>query len=379
MKKKIVSMMLISAMAFGLIACGKDTDVADVPSEVNQIQVDLGDTEEDTTDSLYDGEFWEQTNESGQVRSYLTGDWTDPTYGRQRPVACMIENTEACLPQYGISNAGVIYECPVEGSITRMMAVFDDYADLEQIGNVRSSRPYYVYFASEYDAVYCHAGGNPAAFELIDDKDLVDNLNGLDGDLDTSMYYRSSSAKAPHNLYTSGEGILKGIETRGYDMSLPEDYEPHFSFSEENYSPDGEDCAVVELYYYYNHPYWIYNESDGLYYRYEFGDKQIDAGTGEQLTAKNIIIQNVAWWTYAGSEYLGFYLPDTQGTGKFISNGKMVDIVWAKSGDDGMTYYCLDNDNYDLIKLNVGNTWIQVCQEDYSPENNYYASESDFH
>ena len=61
----------------------------------------------------------------------LNGEWVDEKYGRQRPVAVMIENTKACLPQYGIGNAGVIYECVVEGGITRMMAIFDDYTGLK--------------------------------------------------------------------------------------------------------------------------------------------------------------------------------------------------------------------------------------------------------
>ncbi len=70
----------------------------------------------------------------------------------------MTENTKAALPQYGINSAGVLYEAPVEGSITRMMAIYEDYADLTQMGNVRSCRPYYAQFAAEFDAIYVHFG-----------------------------------------------------------------------------------------------------------------------------------------------------------------------------------------------------------------------------
>lgn len=48
----------------------------------------------------------------------------------------------------------------------------------------------------------------------------------------------------------------------------------------------------VSLYYVDAKPWFVYNETDGLYYRYEFGDKQIDGSTGEQLAVKNIILQN---------------------------------------------------------------------------------------
>ncbi len=373
MKKQLVSATLVLTMCASLMACGKDEETQEAE------ETGSTDATQETVEAVDDSAaFWEQVSEDGQVRSYLTGDWVDAEYGRQRPVAVMIENTKACLPQYGIGNAGVIYECVVEGGITRMMAIFDDYSGLDQIGNVRSSRPYYVYFASEYDAIYMHAGGNPAAFELIDDKNLVDNLNALslEGSKGSSAAFRTGTSE--HTLYTNSEGIDIGIEKLGYDMSLPTDYEPHFQFAEDgNDLADGEDCQALQLYYYTNEPYWIYNEDDGLYYRYEFNQKQVDALTGDQLTAKNIIIEDVEWWTYAGSQYLGYLLSYNTGTGKFITNGKMVDIVWSKDGDSDVThYYYLDSG--EEIQLNVGTTWIQASQQEYSGETVFYADKSDF-
>lgn len=373
MKKQLVSALLVLAMCTSLIACGKDeaddTAADDAASNTAQEVV------EPVDDSAA---FWDQVSEDGKVRSYLTGDWVDAEYGRQRPVAVMIENTKACLPQYGIGNAGVIYECVVEGGITRMMAIFDDYSGLDQIGNIRSSRPYYVYFASEYDAIYMHAGGNPAAFELIDDKNLVDNINALtvEGTKGKAAAFRTG--KGEHTLYTNSDGIDIGIEKLGYDTELPSNYEPHFTFAADgNDLSGGEDCQAIQLYYYTNKPYWIYNEDDGLYYRYEFNQKQVDAITGEQLTAKNIIIQNVEWWTYEGSQYLGYLLSYNTGTGKYISNGKMIDIVWSKDGDTDITHY-YDLNSGEEIQLNVGVTWIQACQQDYTDETVYYADKSEF-
>ncbi|WP_458459704.1 DUF3048 domain-containing protein [Pseudobutyrivibrio sp.] len=371
MKKQLVSAMLVLSMAASIVGCGKK-DAEDV-AEISTIK-----PEEEVEAVDESVAFWDQTSEDGRVRSYLTGDWVDAKYGRQRPVAVMIENTKAALPQYGIGNAGVIYECVVEGGITRMMAIFDDYSGLDQIGNVRSSRPYYVYFASEYDAIYMHAGGNPAAFELIDDKNLVDNLNALtlEGKKGSSASYRTG--KTEHTLYTNSEGIDIGIKKLGYDMTLPANYEPHFKFAADgNTLEAGKDCEAIQLYYYTNKPYWIYNEDDGLYYRYEFNQKQVDALSGQQLTAKNIIIENVDWWTYEGSQYLGYVLSYNTGTGKYISNGKMIDIVWSKDGDSDITHY-YDLNTGEEIQLNVGTTWIQACQKEYTDETVYYENKSEF-
>ncbi len=374
MKKQLVSTLLVLTMACSLFAgCGKKEEAVEEPAEST-----TGEETQDVEAVDESAAFWDQVSEDGRVRSYLTGEWVDKEYGRQRPVAVMIENTKAALPQYGIENAGIIYECVVEGGITRMMAIFDDYTGLDQIGNIRSSRPYYVYFASEYDAIYMHAGGNPAAFELIDDKNLVDNLNALtlEGKKGSAAAYRTG--KSEHTLYTNSDGIAKGIDKLGYDMTLPSNYEPHFKFAANgNALESGEDCEAIQLYYYTNKPYWVYNEDDGLYYRYEFNQKQVDANTGKQLTAKNIIIENVDWWTYEGSQYLGYLLSYNTGTGKYISNGKMIDIVWSKDGDTDVTHY------YDLatgeeIQLNIGTTWIQACQKEYTDETQYYAKKSDF-
>ena len=45
----------------------------------------------------------------------------------KRPIAVMVNNHKEAMPQYGISDADIIFEIPVEGAITRLMAVYGDY------------------------------------------------------------------------------------------------------------------------------------------------------------------------------------------------------------------------------------------------------------
>lgn len=85
------------------------------------------------------------------VKSYLTGEPVAEVQGRRRPVAVMLSNIISACPQSGISRAGVIYEAPVEGGITRLMGLFENYDDLEKIGSVRSCREYYVYLAAGFE------------------------------------------------------------------------------------------------------------------------------------------------------------------------------------------------------------------------------------
>ena len=133
----------------------------------------------DEEEPQYDTEYYlpeERKEENGQIRSYLTGQMVDTLKGNRRPVAVMMSNDKAALPQYGINRAGVVYEAPVEGDMNRYMAILEDYDDLDRIGSVRSCRTCYVYFAREFDAVYAHYGQSDFAKPYLKH---IDNINGL--------------------------------------------------------------------------------------------------------------------------------------------------------------------------------------------------------
>ena len=117
-------------------------------------------------------------SDGDKVRSYLSGKMVPKETGERRPVAIMLNNIEDAMPMSGVSYADVLYECVVEGSLTRMMGVFENYDGLDKIGSVRSCRNYFVYYALEYDAIYCHYGQSSYALPLLQ-QDYVDNLSGL--------------------------------------------------------------------------------------------------------------------------------------------------------------------------------------------------------
>lgn len=174
---------------------------------------------EDLVDMVQD------TGENATVKSYLTGEDVSEEIGRRRPVAVMLGNSQDACPQSGISNAGVVYEVPVEGDITRLMGIFEDYDSLDKIGSVRSCRDYYLFYANEFDAIYCHYGQAVYALQYLD-QHLIDNLNGLE--MEGTAYYRTSDRKAPHNAYTGYSYLQKGIEQKGYTQEYKEDYTGHY-------------------------------------------------------------------------------------------------------------------------------------------------------
>lgn len=257
MKKRLSIVLCMTLMATSLLAGCKKKEEAPEPKET------VSEAEETET----------ETSKDGMARSYLTGEWIDADLAKKKPVAIMIGNTNDALPQYGLSQADVLYEAPAEGGITRLMPIFQDYSGLDKIGSVRSCRHYYAYYAMEFDAIYVHYGQAIYATELLE-SGKVEDLNGLEGAIDSATFYRDKSRKAPHNAFVSTDGLDAGIELKGYDTELPSDYEGHYQFNEDDEKEieltDGADAAVVQPGYYINNPWFVYNSEDGLYYRFQY-------------------------------------------------------------------------------------------------------------
>ena len=97
-----------------------------------------------------------------------------------RPIAVMINNHPSARNYHtGLQDAFLTYEIIVEGGKSRMMALFKNH-DLEKVGPIRSSRHYFLDYALEHDAIYCHAGWSPKAQSDISTLG-VNNINGLLG------------------------------------------------------------------------------------------------------------------------------------------------------------------------------------------------------
>ena len=363
MKKRWKMIGVVCAIAILSAGCKSKESEAPTLSSTQDVPAETAETE-------YQPEPVE-THE-GEVRSFYTGEWMDEEKAKNRPVAVMTENTHVTLPQYGIGNADIIYECPVEGGITRLMTIYQDYASLKKVGNVRSCRLYYVYFAKEFQAVYFHAGESKYALDVLNSSfiDHVDGITGKGG----AFYYRDKSRRAPHNLYTTGENLVSAIKLYGYDTKLPENYTSHYRFTTEdsqNLLDQGEVAKKVSLYYVDAKPWFVYNETDGLYYRYEFGDKQIDGSTGEQLAVKNIILQNCNSSLKDSKngtldiDYL------SGGSGMYITNGKAVPITWKRASANDITHY-YTQDGQEII-LNPGKTWVEIVENSRASQNKISA------
>lgn len=338
-------------------------------------------TEETETFSLMETEETEelQTETEEEIvqdpnRNPLTGEPMDEELASQRPVTFMMGNTPDAMPQYGLADADIIYEAPAEGGLTRLMTIYQDYANLSTVMSSRSCRHYYCYLSNEYEAIYVHYGQAIYATEMLK---KFDDLNGLDGDLEKVTFFRDSSRNAPHNAYVTGESIVAGIEKRGYRTKHAEAYENRLKFvSEERDLEDGETAMVVEPGYSVNKPWFVYDEATGLYDRYQYKGAHIDGATGGQISFKNIVFQVCEYSMEPDGKYLDVKTASYGGRGKYITNGKAMDITWVKSVEDGVGHY-YDMDGNELM-LNPGKTFVCIVLDDAEDKIGVYATEEAF-
>ncbi|MEG7529906.1 MAG: DUF3048 domain-containing protein [Hungatella sp.] len=296
----------------------------------------------------------ERIEVDGKIRSYLTGEMVDIKKANRRPIAIMMSNDKASLPQYGINRAGVVYEAPVEGTMNRYMAIIEDYDDLERIGSVRSCRTYYTFFAREFQAIYAHFGQSTFAKPYLKN---VDNINGIEGN-GSGAFYRSKDKKAPHNAYTSYSRIQNAINKLGYSQEYPKSYEGHYLFAktgQEVHLENALDAYKIYPGYSMNKPCFSYHEEDGLYYRSQYGSAH--KGSEGAISVKNIIFQYCPTGHYATTDYLNINVHANE-YGYYITNGKAIPISWKKDGEFGVTHY-YDTQNKEIV-LNQGKTWICI-------------------
>ena len=291
----------------------------------------------------------------GQMYSYLTGEPVSEEIGLKRPFAVMINNLQPAIPQSGLPQADMLYEIMVEGSITRLMAIYQDLGDLQKIGPVRSLRHYYMDFANDNMGWIVRFGGS----YLADNRAAEEGLLNIDGMVD-GAFYRTSDRVAPHNAYISAEGILTTAEAKGMNRDYPENYEPNLVFLEKEADlSGGVDANKVIVPFVWDNPYFEYNADEKLYYRYEYGAAHVDMETGEQLKFKNIIVQYVDQWAVpeSSSDHQDMNLY-TKGEGLYITNGKAIEITWEKKDhDDATRYYDKDGKQ---IEMNPGKTMFEV-------------------
>lgn len=384
-RKKIVLLMTSFLLAFSLLGgCGKKEEPEPTPEPEIEVPAEPETVEEPVEEEPEIVRAYPVIEErevvNGKMQSYITGEWKSTDVTTRRPIAVMIPNNAPALPQYGLSQASIIYEAPVEGRITRLMAVFEDFDDLDRIGPVRSSRDYFIYVATGYEAIYCNWGlARPYVEELINRPEVLNVSQAVEGihNPASEAYYRVSRPGKAQEFtgYLKIDGLMKAVDRLGYDWDYDDAYVPPFLFAADDVIADYKDNDDATLIYpggksgsnsggYGSyHPYFEYNESDHLYYRFQDGNKQVDEYNGNQVTVSNVIFQYCHGEVRDSHDYLAFGVHG-EGDAIVFTNGKVIKGTWSRYDGDFTPAKFFD-ENGDEIIFNQGKTWVCNIWQEY--------------
>ncbi len=387
MKKKLTVAITTIVLAAFLAGCGKDKSepvpqviepepiVTQTPEEIDDSENEV--EEEEILEGLETITYREVKD--GKMQSYLTGEWKDEDVVNRRSIAVMTPNNEAALPQYGLSLASIIYEAPVEGRITRLMGVYEDYDELDKIGPVRSARDYYLYEAMTFDSIYVNWGLAVPYVSPIINTDQIDNISQAVTGIDSPSAEAFDRVSRPgyateYTGYLFIDGLNKAIARHNYREEYSSRFEQSFLFAQDHYraSYDDKDSAT-KIYpggtgsnsggYGNANPYFEYNEEDGLYYRYQYGGAQIDEYNGEQLKVSNVVFKICHGEVRDEHDYLAFGITGS-GECMVFTNGKVIKGTWERNGNYAANRY-YDEDGNEIV-FNQGKTWMCNIWKEYS-------------
>lgn len=356
-KSRIIAALLLSAMCV-FTSCKKQ----ETKPEPKEEQTETVNTEDNKT---VEEQPEVKEPEVSPYKNPLTGLPTTQALYNNRPVAIMINNIHLAMPQMGISKADIIYEVLEEGGITRLMALFQDYATLPETGSIRSARDYFVDLSDAHNAMYVHCGGSTYAKKVIAERKTED----IDAMYNANFYRSKERAKTmafEHTLMITGEGLASDVKTLGYKTTIDTNAQP-LKFKDADSDIQGSSAKHIDVPFSLalsSKPYALstldYDEKSKVYLKGQYETTHIDGGTGEQLSFKNVIVLECEQHVIAGDPLHCLSVNFTgSGKGYYATNGVIKPIKWVKSSRTS-SYTLLEEDGSTALILNPGKSYIAI-------------------
>lgn len=149
------------------------------------------------------------TTSASRTASAPTSPFTGQRIAGPGPVlAVKIDNVRPARPQTGLAEADIVYVEPVEGGLSRILAIFSSSLP-KRIGPVRSARESDLELLAQFGRpALVYSGANSTVQKAIREAPLVDLAPSRAG----SAYSRSPAKRAPHNLLVDPRALLRKAE-----------------------------------------------------------------------------------------------------------------------------------------------------------------------
>jgi len=273
----------------------------------------------------------------------------------QRPaLAIKIDNYPEARPQSGLDDADIVFEEPVEGGITRFVAVFQ-CQEASSVGPIRSARAVDAQILDQLShPIFIHAGGIEPVISILQGSPLKD-FNILDL---PSIIQLNPERVAPYSTYTS--------TTDGWDLEPSDTTPPSPLFTYGPNPPAGTAVSSVHI------PFsgtsdetWTWSASAGKWMLAYSGQPAMLAD-GSQISTTNIVVQMVKV-TYGPwvENAQGALEVQSQMTGSGVldvfRDGEEISGTWQRSSlTSPATLVASDGS---IIPLSPGPTWVEIVPD----------------
>ena len=287
----------------------------------------------------------------------LDGMMVSSTVAELRPWAFMIDNQIDARPDEGLSSANVVFEAPVEGGITRFLAIFDPLTEpTVKIGAVRSSRPYFVDWASSLHAVYGHVGGSADALNLIAQAPSSTLIDVNEISHASLAFWRDPARVSPHQVLTTPARFASYLG----DIATSTVHNATWRYTDSSV-PSSTAPSVGSVHIAYGGSYdvrWTYDAKRNQYRRVQ----AVKANTNDTIYATNVVVIKTDAQIL---DEKGRLKVRTIGGGEAViyRDGKKFIGRWHRAANELIAFSGMDGA---YLELRAGKTWIEVTTDDLS-------------
>jgi Protein of unknown function (DUF3048) N-terminal domain/Protein of unknown function (DUF3048) C-terminal domain len=268
-----------------------------------------------------------------------------------RPVvAVKIDNTFSGR-QWGLAAADIVYVQMVEGSLSRLVAIYHTSLPNE-VGPVRSVRttdPDLLVAFGRPALMFSGGAGGP--MDNFASSGLVDASSGVFG----AGYFRSSAAAAPYNVH----GNVELVAARVAGISTPKS--PGFTFGADAPAMAGGRAVTRVQAQFANAISWTF--VNGVWRYVRLGTTQTDAAGGATIEFQNLLVQRTVAVRDGNVDSAGSpsYKSFTTGSGSFTlyRDGKAIDGTWSRPDVSSPTSY-VDGSGAPVL-FKPGKTWVVLA------------------
>ncbi len=271
-----------------------------------------------------------------------------------RVVSVKIDNAVAARPQTGLGEADIVYETLTEGGVTRYNALFQSHTPA-LVGPVRSARPSDLALVTQYDALFAHVGGASSLRRQLADTTVYDDLDAL---YVPGPFSRVTYRAAPHNAYLSLTALRTAAVRRSYAATASI---TGLAFAGTVATATPTVTSLTIPFSGADKASWTYAAASTTYLRSVNGKRDTDRATGEQLSARNVVVLWTRTSTYGSGGALNEVTLTGSGRASVFLGGQRYDGTWSAGASSPPV---LREQDGRIIRLDPGDTWFEVIGND---------------